>query len=132
MRTNTRFIFAVVILLSAILYQCKSQVTTQKSTYDSIATAKVGKPFLNIYNKDHSYSLVKSTDSVINQIRYAVINLKDNEVVLEGFHNRGGYVKWVGKDVVEVLSIPSHVTTVKDSTFFKKQIFLEGIKRSKD
>ena len=122
-----RFVPIVLLCAGLMLVQCKSNLAQSRKTYDSLVEAKVGRSFIEKYNNAKTYSLVhaKETDTTAAH-PYAVIRLGKNEVVLSGKFNRGGYVRWLGDDMIEVLSIPQHITKVVDSALYKHEIFLEG------
>jgi hypothetical protein len=122
-----RFLPMVLLCAGLMFVQCKSNLAQSRKTYDSLAEAKVGRNFIEKHNNAKTYSLVQAKESDTTAIRpYAVIRLKENEVVLSGKFNRGGYVRWISDDMVEVFSIPQHITKVVDSALYKHQIFLEG------
>jgi hypothetical protein len=124
-----RFIPFILLCAGLILVQCKSNLAQTKRTYDSLVTAKMGSGYQEKLSPAKTYSLVHANDTGKHSgdFKYAVIRLSGNEVVLEGRYNRGGYVRWLNDKMIEVLSIPAHVTSVKDSSLYKEQVYLEGI-----
>jgi hypothetical protein len=125
-----RFVPLILFCIALVLVQCKSNLAQSRKTYDSLIVAKIGKPFQAEINSAKTYSLVHATDSGQNpaELKYIVIKLEDNKVALEGKYNKGGYVRWLNDTMIEVLSIPKHITTVTDTALYKKQIFLEEIR----
>lgn len=125
---SMRFIPIVLLCGGLLLVQCKSNLAQTKKSYDSLVTAKVGKPYEEELSPSKKYALVEASDTgaLADHYRYAVIQLNGNEVVLEGKFNRGGYARWINDTMIEVLTIPRHITNVPDSSLYKKQILLEG------
>ena len=124
-------IIPIVLLLIALLFiQCKSNQAQARKTYDSLVVAKVGRPFEEKINAAKTYSLAHAGDAGQSapEFKYVVIKLENNEVVLEGKFNRGGYVRWINDTMIEVLSIPKHITSVSDTALYKEQVFLEEIR----
>jgi hypothetical protein len=122
-----RFLSIALVCTGLIFVQCKSNLAQTRRTYDSLVNANVGEFFIEKYNNKKSYSLVHAKDSDTTAARpYVVIRLKDNEVVLSGKINPGGYARWISDDIVEVFSVPRHISNIVDSALYKNEIFLEG------
>ena len=124
-----RFIPILLLCVGLILVQCKSNLAQTRKSYDSLVKARMGKSFVEKISPGKTYSLVQANDTgkYADDFRYAVIRLKKNEVVLEGRFTRGGYARWINDKMIEVLSVPRHITNVPDSSLYKVQIFLEEI-----
>ena len=124
-----RLIPVTLLFLGALMMHCKSNLAQTKKSYDSLLNAKFGTNYTEKVNPSKTYSLIHSQESATAvDFPYAVIKLKDNEVVLEGKYNRGGYAKWLTDTTIEVLTIPRHVTKVPDTTMYKRQIFIEPLR----
>jgi hypothetical protein len=125
-----RFFPVAIFFLGLLLFQCKSNQAQTRITYDSLVTAKVGSSAITKHNPAKTYALVQSTETTNgkDEFRYAVIKLKNNELMLEGKYNRGGYVRWINDVKIEVFSIPKHITTVPDSSIYIRQVFIEGVR----
>ena len=123
-----RFIPVIMLCGGLLLVQCKSNLAQTKKSYDSLVTAKIGSPYEEKLSPSKKYAIVEASDTgkLSEHFRYAVIRVKENEVVLEGRYNRGGYVKFINDTRIEVLTIPRHITTVHDSSLYKQEILLEG------
>jgi hypothetical protein len=122
-----RFVPILLLCAGLMLVQCKANLAQSRKTYDSLVEANVGRSFIQKYNNAKTYSLVHAKESDTTAVRpYAVIRLGKNEVVLSGKFNRGGYVRWLADDMIEVFSIPQHITKVVDSALYKHEVFLEG------
>jgi uncharacterized membrane protein YcgQ (UPF0703/DUF1980 family) len=123
-----RLIPLVLFCVALILVQCKSNLAQSRKTYDSLIVAKVGEPFEVKMNSAKTYSLAHATDAGQAELKYVVIKLENNQVALEGKYNKGGYVRWMNDTMIEVLTIPKHITTVTDTSLYKQQIFLEQVR----
>lgn len=123
-----RFIPVILLCGGLLLVQCKSNLAQTKKSYDSLVTAKLGTSYEEKFSPSKKYAIVQASDTgkLAEHFRYAVIELKDNDVVLEGKYNRGGYVRWLDDSRIELLTIPRHVTSVHDSSLYKQEILLEG------
>ena len=124
------FIPVIVLCGGLLLTQCKSNLAQTKNSYDSLVLAKVGKPYEEKLSPSKKYAIVEASDTgkLADHFRYAVIRLEENEVVLEGKYNRGGYVRWINDSRIELMTIPRHITNVPDSSLYKQEILLEGTK----
>ena len=77
----------------------------------ALAKARLGSDYAREFNSSKTYVLfqqLRSDDHVLRKIKYMVIRLNDNAVVLEGIF-QGGFVKWHDDTSVEVLSTHSAV-----------------------
>jgi hypothetical protein len=120
-------IIPAALLLICFLTQCKTNNAQSSKAFKKVVVSKVGDNYETVPNQRKSYALVQSKDSIDTaaSVKYAVIRISDNEVVLDGKYNRGGYVKWKDDKTVEVVNIPAHIKTVTDTAVYRRQILLE-------
>ena len=114
-------------LVSVTLLQCKSNHSHARVTYDSLVQARMGNEFQERFNNSRTHALIHAADTgkYAGDYRYMVVKLDNNEVVLHGKFNQGGYVRWISDSMIELMSIPDDVRAIPDSSLYKEQIILE-------
>lgn len=115
------------IVFLSLVVSCQSQPAQTRYSDDSLVVAKVGENPSVMMNASKEYVLLQSRDTLAQDTlsKYIVIRENNKEIVLEGSFTPGGYVKWAGDTMVEVFSIPRHITTIPDSSMYVRQILLE-------
>ena len=104
----TLFLF----LVSIVLLSCGASAnkrSDQDSIPSALAKARLGSHYASAFNSSKKYILFQrqgGPDHLRRRIKYLVVRLDDNSVVLEGSF-QDGFVKWHDDQSVEVLNRPA-------------------------
>jgi hypothetical protein len=123
-----RLIFVAILVT---LFHCRSGQSRKKYTFENVAVVHAGKNFLQQKNREATHSLVHSADTSATQqyFNYAIITLKNNNIVVSGRYRRGGYARWLSNGNVEVFTVPAEVQHVTDSSIYKTEIILNDLRK---
>lgn len=115
-------LFGIGLLVGA----CKS-TQPKENTMDEawrLASNKLGEEIESYSNATREYTLFiqkRTSPSATNSVRFLIIHLDNNEVVVEQSFTPG-YVKWISNSSIEVLSVPGVIKENKNLTDYIKII----------